>query len=213
MREPKAWITVNGKHIPIFDEEYDRSKDPYFKKDWEEGQGPKSKSFQNALAYAKKNVDKESYSFDETVEDAMYAYHLTEEEASVLGDRLKMYAMENYKYKDQHNKWKDDFEKRGISLEKKESSSSKEVKIPKSKWYTTEKRNDGNTVYSSTMEDSKASVLVYKIKDGYAIRVRDQFGDIDFSMRRKSIFDNEADAHKAAQTYLSNMERNRTKRR
>lgn len=113
-REPKAWITVNGKHIPIFDDEYDKSKDPYFKKDWKEGQGPNSNSFKNALNYAKKNVEDEKYSFGETVEDTQYVYHLTDEEASVLADKLKIYAMKHYSYTKEHVKWKEDFERRGI---------------------------------------------------------------------------------------------------
>lgn len=113
-KEPIAWITVGGKHVPIFDDESDKSKDPYFKKDWEEGTGPDSNSFKNALAHAKKNVENETYSFGETIEDAQYAYHLTDEEASVLSDKLKLYAMKHYSYSNQHAKWREDFDKRGI---------------------------------------------------------------------------------------------------
>ena len=129
MAEPKGWITVNGHHVPIFDENEEESKkdDPYFKKDWESGTGPDSASFKEALSWAKRKVDKEAYSFNETVEAAQAEYYLNDDEASVLGDKLKMYAINNNCYSSKHSQWKEDFERRGIQIRKRKTKIEKEL--------------------------------------------------------------------------------------
>ena len=104
-------------------------QDPYFKTDWESGTGPNSLSFKEALAYAKRNVDNEKYSWAETVEDAQTAYYLSDEEASVMEDKLKMYAInrniDEYRYKFEN--WLDDFKRRGIKVTKRRTKLEKEL--------------------------------------------------------------------------------------
>ena len=128
-KEPKSWITVNGKHIPIFDDEgsTEKENDLYFKKDWPEGTGPNSASFKEALSWAKRKVDKEAYSFNETVEAAQAEYYLNDDEALVLGDKLKMYAINNNCYLNRHSQWKEDFERRGIEIRKRKTKIEKEL--------------------------------------------------------------------------------------
>ena len=64
--------------------------------------GVHSPSFRNALAYAKRNASSEKYSFNETVEDAMYAYYLTEEETEALREKLIAFCKKNYLYIGNH---------------------------------------------------------------------------------------------------------------
>lgn len=57
-----------------------------------------SASFQNALAYAKRNAVKENYSFIELVEDAKFAYILTTEETAALQEKLFAFCRKNRLY-------------------------------------------------------------------------------------------------------------------
>ena len=61
--------------------------------------GVNSKSFINALAKAKRNADKQKYSFNETIEDVMYEYCLTKEEIEILTEKLVEYCKINGLYK------------------------------------------------------------------------------------------------------------------
>lgn len=56
------------------------------------------KSLVNAIAYAKRNADKEAYSFGELLLDAQYAYHLREDEMVILEEKLTEYCEKNYLY-------------------------------------------------------------------------------------------------------------------
>jgi hypothetical protein len=60
--------------------------------------GIHSISFRNALATAKRNASKEKYSFEETVLDVKYGYHLTEAESEALREKLIAYCKKNYLY-------------------------------------------------------------------------------------------------------------------
>lgn len=60
--------------------------------------GVNSPSFINALAYAKRKANKETYDFNELIEDAMYQYYLIKEETEALRDKLVAYCKKNYLY-------------------------------------------------------------------------------------------------------------------
>lgn len=60
--------------------------------------GVNSKSFINALAKAKRDANKEKYSFEENVENVKYTYYLTDEETKELRSKLLTYCRENYLY-------------------------------------------------------------------------------------------------------------------
>ena len=61
--------------------------------------GVNSKSFKNALAYAKRKAFKETYNFNELIEDASVEYHLNESEEAALRDKLLDYCRKNALYK------------------------------------------------------------------------------------------------------------------
>lgn len=63
-----------------------------------EESGIYSVSFRNALSHAKRNADKELYSFEETVLDAKYGYYLTVEETEALREKLIAYCKKNHLY-------------------------------------------------------------------------------------------------------------------
>lgn len=64
-----------------------------------EESGIYSVSFRNALAKAKRDADKEKYSFYENIENVMYEYYLNEEEVKALTEKLKEYCCKNYLYR------------------------------------------------------------------------------------------------------------------
>ena len=60
--------------------------------------GVNSISFRNALAKAKRNAQKEKYSFNETIEDAAVEYCLNAEEVEALREKLISFCKKNYLY-------------------------------------------------------------------------------------------------------------------
>lgn len=103
-----------------------QNTDLYFKKDWAEGTGPNSASFKESLAAGKRWINR-GYSWNELVEAASSEYYLNNDEASVLNDKLKMYAIQHGDYKELHDDWKKDFEKRGVSITGKKTKIEKEI--------------------------------------------------------------------------------------
>ena len=63
-----------------------------------EESGIHSMTFRHALAYAKRKAQKETYSFNELIEDAMYQYYLTDEETEALREKIIAYCKKNYLY-------------------------------------------------------------------------------------------------------------------
>ena len=89
--------------------------DLYFKTDWEEGTGPNSVSFKEGLAAGKRWMQRD-YSWGELVEAVQSEYYLSQEETSVLEDKLKMYAIQHGEYTELHNTWRENFKRRNIPI-------------------------------------------------------------------------------------------------
>lgn len=60
--------------------------------------GINSISFRNALAKAKRNAQKEKYSFVETIEDVAIEYCLIPSEIEALTEKLTEFCKKNYLY-------------------------------------------------------------------------------------------------------------------
>lgn len=101
--------------------------DIYFKNDWEPGTGPNSASFKDALSWAKRRIDNETYNFEDTVESAAVEYYLNTDESSLLSDKLKMYAITHDNYTNNHAKWLEEFNKRGIKVTGRRTKIEKEM--------------------------------------------------------------------------------------
>lgn len=149
-KEIKQWITIKGRHIPIFEGEtkqdaikrvtqkkapkaVKKSKTVEEKKVTKEefdkakknthvssaGDFYKTDKFKNAFDYAKGKIDKEVYSWPETVYDARYEHGLSYSEGKALEDVMRIYAMKKGKFKEYHEMFKKDFERRGIDIREK----------------------------------------------------------------------------------------------
>lgn len=143
-REVKQWITVRGNHIPVFDGETTKQaverftkredqvnkeqddKDRQIKANKEQAEEKKQMSAKEflqsdkakkAFEYAKGKIDKESYSWKETVEDMKYEHKLSFSEARALEMRMKVYALKHGKYEKLHEEFKKNFRDQGINID------------------------------------------------------------------------------------------------
>ena len=164
--EVKQWITVKGRHIPLFEGESkadaikritgnkneqevkkvtfsNKGKTPEIAKhdDTKEKQiasnkaeaDKRNKEFDKpqddaakekrerqlrwALNHAKEKIDKESYSWKETVLDAQYEHNIPDRDLPVLEKAMKLYAMKKGKFKDYHEEWDKAFREQGVNVD------------------------------------------------------------------------------------------------
>ena len=148
-KEVKQWITIKGRHIPLFEGETkadaikrlkagNKVKGPEpkkatvqkkeVKKEQPKTEKPKSPEEQKkaqskervskALEYAKGKIDKQSYSWKETVLDAEYEHKLNPAETRQLEHLMKAYAIKKGKFTDHHDEWKKKWKEQGFDYDK-----------------------------------------------------------------------------------------------
>jgi len=69
-----------------------------------------------ALNYAKEKIDKESYSWKETVLDAQYEHKIPDKDLPALEKAMKLYAIKKGKFADYHEEWEKKFRDEGINV-------------------------------------------------------------------------------------------------
>lgn len=71
----------------------------------------------DALKYAKEKIDKQSYSWKETVMDAQYEYDIPRYDVPHLERAMKLYAMKKGKFQDHYEEWDKEFRKQGVNVD------------------------------------------------------------------------------------------------
>lgn len=144
-KEPEKWITIKGRHIPLYEGETvkdainrmksGKKKGPEVKKESKKKEVDKtSKEYRTnqikkAFDYAKSKIDKESYSWKETVMDAQYEYDIPDKDVSHLEKAMQIYAIKQNKFKEYHEKWDNKFREQGISVDNYINKSNKLEKV------------------------------------------------------------------------------------
>ena len=147
-KEPKSWITIKGRHIPIFEGETKADAIKRLKENTKKGPEPKKTTIKkqekkpeptksqpkekvedknsveyrtqrvkDALKYAKEKIDKQSYSWKETVMDAQYEYDIPRQDVPHLERAMKLYAMKKGKFQDHYKEWDKEFRKQGVNVD------------------------------------------------------------------------------------------------
>ena len=142
MADVKQWITIKGRHIPIFEGETKEDAIKRIKENTKKGPAIKkatvkkkpvpkkeekpvdknsteyrTQRVKDALKYAKGKIDKESYSWTETVLDAKYEYDIPDKDVPVLERAMKVYAMKNGKFEGYYDTWKKKFKEEGVNVD------------------------------------------------------------------------------------------------
>jgi len=71
----------------------------------------------DALKYAREKIDKQSYSWKETVMDAQYEYDIPRYDVPHLERAMKLYAMKKGKFQDHYEEWDKEFRKQGVNVD------------------------------------------------------------------------------------------------
>lgn len=119
-----SWITTkDGRRVNTdwFDKEEQISKS---KEQADERNGVDKNSVEyrtqrvkDALKYAKEKIDKESFSWKETVLDAQYEYNIPRQDVPHLERAMKLYAMKKGKFQDLHGEWDKKFREQGVNVD------------------------------------------------------------------------------------------------
>ena len=120
-KEPTKWITIKGRHIALYEGE--TVQDAFNRMKGGKKKGPQVKketdvsSMRKALEYARSKINRECYSWKETVMDAQYEYDIPDKNVEQLEMAMKLYAIKKGKFKEYHKEWDKEFRDKGINVD------------------------------------------------------------------------------------------------
>lgn len=217
-KEPKSWITIKGRHIPIFEGETKADAIKRLKENTKKGPEPKkatvkkqekkpepiksqpkekvadknsveyrTQRVKDALKYAKEKIDKESYSWNETVLDAQYEYNIPRQDVPHLEKAMKLYAMKKGKFQDLHGEWDKKFREQGVNAEQLLNKDKKLEKVHEAddllkdyKGYTQDKKLQETEKYlKDNREQYEANKTAWRDRQKELDKARDKYIDKD----------------------------------